>query len=390
MQQQPNKPHRWYFFLAALTALLVMVTGCSDENKITKKAEWLCQQGQLESPSHFVFDDETVLQSYLHPRDLAHLAEEDADDGDWSEFLRELEDLLLPIERASHRAMVRHTECDIQNVEIDDDRATVTLTHTIPAIDLDFDDLFDLEDVPEDQLEARFSEWYAESTADETTSHTIEFAKLDDGWRAYLGLERQEKQREVDKLREKISDVDDELEQVQKELDELEEMTQKLATFEVQRAELFQRQRRFSLPENYMEIEVENNTDHPVSRVYFDATYQSPERSIPWAADSMNYSISGGLEPGESASWSLTPNYSSDLRDVTVHDDAELHLKVYRLDGPDGEALWKVPSENRDSFYSYFDDDQGPEEKLDSLRAQRQELEEEVQQLQQVIEEMGL
>jgi len=46
---------------------------------------------------------------------------------------------------------------------------------------------------------------------------------------------------------------------------------------------------------------VKNNTPYPVSRAFFVGTLTSPGRSVPWLRKEFNYSISGGIEPGELA-----------------------------------------------------------------------------------------
>jgi len=83
---------------------------------------------------------------------------------------------------------------------------------------------------------------------------------------------------------------------------------------------------------------VTNGLDQAISRLYWENVVISPGRSVPWIQEDSNYSISGGLEPGETATWSLNP---SGLRwDRTEFpEDAELEVRVYRADGADGEPI---------------------------------------------------
>ena len=94
--------------------------------------------------------------------------------------------------------------------------------------------------------------------------------------------------------------------------------------------------------QSIIELTVKNGTSHAVSRAYFKGTIASPNRSVPWLQDTFNYLISGGLEPGEEASWSLAPNMFSDWGKVEAPSDAIFTTTVERLDGADGEALYST------------------------------------------------
>lgn len=115
-----------------------------------------------------------------------------------------------------------------------------------------------------------------------------------------------------------------------------------LKKFEVLRSRFYMREREFVGKEPIIELSVKNGTNSPVSRAYFEGTIASPGRSVPWHKDTFNYSISGGLEPGEEASWSLAPNMFSDWGKVDAPADAVFTVTVEKLDGPDGETLYSV------------------------------------------------
>ena len=91
-----------------------------------------------------------------------------------------------------------------------------------------------------------------------------------------------------------------------------------------------------------IQLTVRNGTSFPVSRAYFEGTIASPDRSVPWHQDTFNYSISGGIEPGEDATWNLAPNIFSDWGKVDAPADSIFTVTVERLDGPDGETLYSV------------------------------------------------
>lgn len=88
-------------------------------------------------------------------------------------------------------------------------------------------------------------------------------------------------------------------------------------------------------------LTVANETSHSISRAYFSAVAQSQGREIPWISDTFNYTIPGGLAPGEHGSWHLKPNmFSGSWSKVRVPADAHFTVTVMKLDGPNSEPLW--------------------------------------------------
>ena len=114
---------------------------------------------------------------------------------------------------------------------------------------------------------------------------------------------------------------------------------EELKSFEVLRSRFYKRPQSFGGPEPIIELTVRNGTEHAISRAYFRGTIASPGRQVPWLKDEFNYSIRGGLEPGEEASWSLAPNMFSEWGSVDAPSDAVFTVDVVKLDGPDGEAV---------------------------------------------------
>ena len=164
----------------------------------------------------------------------------------------------------------------------------------------------------------------------------------------------------------KVERQEKEKNQALQEINELEAKKKKcdedraqLASFKVIRSRFYKRNREYLGPEPIIELTVKNETKFPVSRAYFTGTLASPNRSVPWLKDQFNYEISGGLEPGEQATWRLSPNMFSDWGTVKTPKDAVLTVDVEKLDGPDGKALFST----RD-----FDDDDA--ERLVSLKKQ--------------------
>jgi|TARA_R100000935_G_scaffold57876_1_gene93021 hypothetical protein len=138
-----------------------------------------------------------------------------------------------------------------------------------------------------------------------------------------------------------------ERQQALKEIRELEERRAKsesahkqLQKFEIIRSRFYMREKEYMGNQPIIELTVENRTGQAISRAYFEGTLASPNRSVPWHKDTFNYSISGGLEPGEKAAWSLAPNMFSGWGKIEAPADAVFTVTVERLDGADGEPLY--------------------------------------------------
>ena len=130
-----------------------------------------------------------------------------------------------------------------------------------------------------------------------------------------------------------------EIQELQEKRRRAESAREELKSFEVLRSRFYFQERQFTGKEPIIEIDVRNGTSYAISRAYFEGTIASPNRSVPWHQDTFNYSISGGLEPGEEASWRLAPNMFSGWGRVDAPDDAVFTVTVERLDGPDGEPV---------------------------------------------------
>jgi len=115
-----------------------------------------------------------------------------------------------------------------------------------------------------------------------------------------------------------------------------------LSQFRVLQSTFRMREREFMGAQPVVELTVQNGTDHAISQMYFDATLESPDREVPWLEDRFSYEISGGIEPGERKNLQLAPNQFSEWGDVDQREDMELRVNLFRLDGPDGEALFEA------------------------------------------------
>jgi hypothetical protein len=122
-----------------------------------------------------------------------------------------------------------------------------------------------------------------------------------------------------------------------------------LAKFEVRRSRFYKDTSGF-LPKPIIEMTVTNGTGSPISRAYFVGTLASPGRAVPWLKHDLNYQVPGGLEPGETANWRLSPNIFTEWN-VDAPKDAVFTVSVARLDGADGKVLfdgtWSEENEAR-------------------------------------------
>jgi len=148
-----------------------------------------------------------------------------------------------------------------------------------------------------------------------------------------IKLEREERQRKQ---------AIEEIKELEKERVKSEQAREQLRYFEVIRSRFYQEKQKYRGKQPIIEITVKNGTNSAVSRAYFEGTIASPNRSVPWHKDTFNYSISGGLEPGEEKSWRLAPNMFSDWGKVEAPTDAVFTVTVQKIDGPDGKSLYST------------------------------------------------
>lgn len=93
-----------------------------------------------------------------------------------------------------------------------------------------------------------------------------------------------------------------------------------------------------------IEFDIENRSNTPLSRIYCHGIVSTPGRSVPWISEDFNYSISGGLEPGEKLHLSLAPNMFSEWgdKDAASRTDTVLSIELINFEGPEGDKI--VPS----------------------------------------------
>jgi len=93
------------------------------------------------------------------------------------------------------------------------------------------------------------------------------------------------------------------------------------------------------MPQRRIVMDVGNETDHVISHARFHGIYATPGRTLPWYEGEFDYEIPGGLEPEETATWVISPNYLESWGVVEKREGAKLFVEVVQLDGADGEPL---------------------------------------------------
>ena len=139
-----------------------------------------------------------------------------------------------------------------------------------------------------------------------------------------------------------------EIAEIEERLRKTEESKKLLTSIEIVKSRFYFEETRYSFSRNpVIELTIKNNTDQAISRLYFHGIVASPNRTVPWISEDFNYQISGGLEPGETANWKLSPNSFSDWGRADVPSDAILTVTVRKADGADDKMLADVNADTQ-------------------------------------------
>ena len=96
--------------------------------------------------------------------------------------------------------------------------------------------------------------------------------------------------------------------------------------------------------EPVIELTVTNGSDHAVAELMLHGVLKSPNREVAWVDETFYYAISGGLAPGESATWSLAPNRFGPWGNDQIPRNAALTLTLLGVNNSEGEPLWDAPA----------------------------------------------
>ncbi len=96
--------------------------------------------------------------------------------------------------------------------------------------------------------------------------------------------------------------------------------------------------------EPVIELTVTNGSDRAVAELMLHGVLKSPNREVAWVDETFYYVISGGLAPGESATWSLAPNRFGPWGNDQIPRNAALTLTLLGVNNSEGEPLWDAPA----------------------------------------------
>ncbi len=96
--------------------------------------------------------------------------------------------------------------------------------------------------------------------------------------------------------------------------------------------------------EPVIELTVTNGSDRAVAELMLHSVLKSPNREVAWVDETFYYVISGGLAPGESATWSLAPNRFGPWGNDQIPRNAVLTLTLLGVNNSEGEPLWDAPA----------------------------------------------
>lgn len=96
--------------------------------------------------------------------------------------------------------------------------------------------------------------------------------------------------------------------------------------------------------EPVIELTVTNGSEHAVAELMLHGVLKSPNREVAWVDETFYYIISGGLAPGESATWSLAPNRFGPWGNDQIPRNAALTLTLLGVNNSEGEPLWDAPA----------------------------------------------
>lgn len=154
----------------------------------------------------------------------------------------------------------------------------------------------------------------------------------------------------VERKNEQRKQAIEEIKDIEQKLRSLADARITLSKVEVIKSKFYIKKGIYSSDYPVIEITIKNSTDKPISRIYFDGTVASPGRSVPWVKDDFNYDIKGGLEPNETANWSLSPNRFSDWGSTNIPKDAILTVKVVKIDDAEGKEIASLDEDNKDTL----------------------------------------
>ncbi len=356
-----------------LATSLLFVSGCSEERKLSNKAQWLCAYDQLHHIDPHGIPEGAELGDYLHPLELEYLRQwRLQDDADVNEDAHRWAELSQQARQYMIAARAENTRCVVRNIHLFDEQdvAFVELTSNMPDVDLS---LTEIEEATKEELTDRFAQ-----IPHSRTTHTLVFLRTDDGWRAEGGLKDRFIQWELETLDERKNQILEQLPGARQAAEE-EQQLHSLTIFRVESASLNitdRRQRRGDL-EAEISIRGTNRFDESIGRIEFEVTYRAPgqePKKGEFFFDGRDFSA------GESRTIQLqAANPRAPFGDEIVLDDkASINVSIRRIFDSRNNLLAETggidPRRARESLQFAAHSAEGLERELDEIDRRREEL----------------
>ncbi|MCB9760371.1 MAG: hypothetical protein H6739_11085 [Alphaproteobacteria bacterium] len=327
--------------MRALVAL-ALLGGCNkQERAVTQAAETLCTWGQLDNLQLNMLPESAGLEPLVRDADLrwakdkaAEKAAAPTDNNPLAALGQALVDSVVAMGRATVEASAKHARCDVTEVTIEGERATVQLSRSVPDISdpgKAEDRLAEMRKL--DSHEARVAlldELMDEASARKESTHTLTFLRQGEAWVIDYGLPEK-----------KIDAIIAEQVELKKAVEEAEEAEEVLEQVKVVKAALGE-QRKGLWVDTTFTLGLENGTPHTFSAATLEASWAGVEPR------SFELELPEPLASGGSGEWTLTGNAFRALAKAEHPPEAALQVSVRELRGPDGEALVTVKGKAAD------------------------------------------
>lgn len=144
---------------------------------------------------------------------------------------------------------------------------------------------------------------------------------------------------DISEIQSELVNLENQLKTVDMEIDQQTVLASRASLIQVTSAAFRYRESR-TRREPLVELSLLNNSNTALSRLYFHGVLATPGRSVPWVDEDFNYSIPGGIEPGEPFDVTLAPSMFSEWSQAP-HDrqDMILTVSVYKAEDAAGEIF---------------------------------------------------
>ena len=125
---------------------------------------------------------------------------------------------------------------------------------------------------------------------------------------------------------------------------EAEKNIEELKKVEIIKSEFYnEKDNKYSLhPQPIIDITVKNNTDKAIARIFATGTVKTEGREIPWIKEDFDYTINGGIEPGETYSTKLSPNIFSKWGESRVGENAIFTVEIVEIEGANKNIIASI------------------------------------------------